>query len=196
MEHKDYKTRTNSNDKLTLLIKFMKSPSQVGSVTPSSRFLAKKMLEPIDWGNVRSVAELGAGTGAFTKHIHELKSPKCEVTVFEKDDEMRNQLFALYPDLKYFGDARKLSEEVQSIGVGTLDAVVSGLPFALFKESDRERIIDEVIYSLKPNGIFITFQYSLQMKNLLTTKFSQVDISFVPLNIPPAFVYVCRRRIG
>lgn len=179
--------------KLTFFMKFIEFPAQVGSITPSSRFLAEKMLDPIDWEKVQAVAELGAGTGAFTKHMHARKSPNCKVAVFEKDDEMRDQLYTLYPDLKYFGDALKLSEKVQSMGIGSLDAVISGLPFALFEEFHRERIIDEVIRSLKPNGTFVAFQYSLQMKNLLLSRFSHVDISFVPLNLPPAFVYVCRK---
>lgn len=193
MEIKNYDIHFNLSDKIIFLSKFIESPFKVGSITPSSRFLAKKMLEPIDWENVRAVAELGAGTGAFTRHIHTVKSPNCKVAVFEKDDEMREQLYTKYPDLKYFEDALNLSENVQSIGISSLDAVVSGLPFALFEESDRETIINEVIHSLKPDGTFVTFQYSLQMKTLLSRKFSHVYISFVPLNLPPAFVYVCRK---
>ena len=35
------------------------------------------------------------------------------------------------------------------------------------------------------------FQYSLNAKDLLYKKFSSVDITFTPLNLPPAFVYHC-----
>lgn len=194
MKLKNYETHADFTDKLIFLMKFLESSSQVGSITPSSRFLAEKMVEPIHWDQVKAVAELGAGTGVFTNHINALKSPNCKLAVFEKDEEMRDQLYTSYPDLNYFCDALKLSEKVQSIGMGPLDAVISGLPFALFEESDRDEIIDEVIRSLKPDGIFVAFQYSLQMKSLLKQKFSKVDISFVPLNIPPAFVYVCHKE--
>ncbi|MEA4902624.1 class I SAM-dependent methyltransferase [Desulfitobacterium sp.] len=180
-------------EKITFLIKFLKSPCQVGSITPSSRFLAVKMLEPIDWQAVDAVAEFGAGTGAFTKYIQAVKKQNCKVAVFEKDDKMRNMLRTLCPDLNYFKDAARLSEATRSIGLDSLDAIISGLPFALFAEDMREQIIDEAIQSLKPQGIFVAFQYSLQMKPLLSRKFSQVKISFVPRNIPPAFVYVCRK---
>ena len=80
----------NLSEKLTFLIKFMQAPSQVGSITPSSRFLAKKALEPIDWNTARAIAELGAGTGAFTKHIQAFKHCDCKVAVFEKDEGMRD----------------------------------------------------------------------------------------------------------
>lgn len=193
MELKIYEPHSYVTEKLSFLLKFIESPTQVGSITPSSRFLAEKMLESIDWENVRFMAELGAGTGAFTKHIQVLKHPNCKVAVFEKDDDMRKELYTLYPELFYFEDALCLAKKVQSMGMESLDAVVSGLPFALFEEAVRERIIDEVLHSIKPNGVFVAFQYSLQMKNLLSSKFSRVEISFVPLNLPPAFVYVCHK---
>jgi len=183
----------NLTEKLTFLMKFIKSPSQVGSITPSSRFLAKKILESIDWKTVRTMAELGAGTGVFTKHIEALKHPDCRVAIFEKDEEMRDELNTLYPDCIYFDDALHLAEDVQSVGMGSLDAIISGLPFMLFEETAREQIIDEVQHSLKPKGVFVAFQYSLQMKNLLSRIFSRVEIHFVPLNLPPAFVYVCHK---
>ncbi|HBV87951.1 MAG TPA: hypothetical protein DEF42_15180 [Desulfosporosinus sp.] len=97
MEFKNYEAHANLTDKLTFLMKFIESPTQVGSITPSSRFLAEKMVRPIDWDQVKAVAELGAGTGAFTNYINALKSPNCKVAVFEKDEEMRDQLYNLYP---------------------------------------------------------------------------------------------------
>lgn len=193
MEIKNFNPDLYLPNKLNFLIKFIESPFQVGSVTPSSKFLAAKMLEPLDWKSIRAIAELGAGTGAFTKYIHALKHPDCNVAVFEKDNEMRDQLKNCYPEMYYFDDAITLKEKLQSIEMGSLDAIVSGLPFALFKTSVRERIIDVVIDSLKPNGIFVAFQYSQQMKTLLENNFSRVEISFVPLNFPPAFVYVCHK---
>jgi phospholipid N-methyltransferase len=191
MEIDNFNLSLHLANKLFFLSKFIKSPFQVGSVTPSSKFLAAKMLEPLDWRSIRSIAELGAGTGAFTKYIHSFKHPDCKATVFEKDNEMRCKLKTCYPEMIYFEDALTLSEQLQSAEMGSLDAVVSGLPFALFETSVRKRIIDVVLDSLKPNGIFVAFQYSQQMKTLLKSNFSQVEISFVPLNFPPAFVYVC-----
>ncbi len=193
MELINYETHLKLTEKLTFLMKFMESPTQVGSITPSSRFLTKKMLKPIEWNTARAIAELGAGTGAFTRNIQVLKHQDCKVAVFEKDEEMRDELNTVYPNFIYFEDALCLSENVNSMGMDSLDAVVSGLPFTLFKEAVREQILDGVINSLKPNGVFVAFQYSLQMKKLLSQKFSRVEISFVPLNFPPAFVYVCHK---
>lgn len=42
---------------------------------------------------------------------------------------------------------------------------------------------------------FVAFQYSLQMKNMLNNYFDKVTIDFVPLNMPPAFVYYCEKHL-
>lgn len=179
--------------RITFFRKFIESPSQIGSVTPSSRFLSRKMLERVDWGKTRALAELGAGTGVFTRDIYRLKHPDCKVAVFEKDRLMRSEMAARYTDLFYFDDVLYLHQKIQSIGIDSLDMVVSGIPFALLEEAKRESIIDQVVRLLKPSGTFVAFQYSLQMKSLLQKKFSRVEISLVPFNIPPAFVYYCRK---
>ena len=71
--------------------------------------------------------------------------------------------------------------------------MISGLPFANMEEDLRRRIIENVHGSLKRDGIFVMFQYSLQMKNLLRKYFSSVETNFFLLNFPPAFVYLCKK---
>lgn len=179
-------------EKMVFLYKFLQSPKSVGSVTPSSRFLTEKMMQPIDWQNLRAVAELGAGTGVFTRAIRERMHPDAKALIFEQDEAMRRQLGQREPMLTFEKDAQDLSAAMGRHGLPHLDAVVSGLPFANFDPVLRDRILDEVSRSLRPGGVFVTFQYSLQMRAHLEKKFAKVQIGFVPLNFPPAFVYVCR----
>lgn len=178
-------------DKIFFLHEFIKSPKTVGSITPSSSFLAQAMVQPVDWVNTRSIVELGAGTGVFTSCISELKHPQCKALIFEKDDRMRQRLTKHYPDLYYCDCAEELSRNIKELQLANVDCILSGLPFANFPNHLRHRILDNVINSLKPGGIFIAFQYSLQMKQQLEKRFSRVQIRFVALNIPPAFVYYC-----
>ncbi|TGV17666.1 phospholipid methyltransferase, partial [Mesorhizobium sp. M00.F.Ca.ET.186.01.1.1] len=49
-------------DRLMFFYNFLQSPGQVGSITPSSRALAKQMMNPIDWSQANTIVELGAGT--------------------------------------------------------------------------------------------------------------------------------------
>lgn len=181
-------------DKLMFLYKFLQSPQSVGSITPSSRFLASAMMNYVDWDNDRKIVELGAGTGIFTKQINELMHSDSEAIIFEKDDAMRQSLQERFPALYYEANARDISMAVSDRGWGHVDCVISGLPFAIFSEQVRKNIMDEVYASLKPGGVFIAFQYSLQMKRLLSSYFEIENISFVALNFPPAFIYFCRKK--
>ncbi|MEF3313078.1 methyltransferase [Paenibacillus sp. GYB004] len=175
--------------------KFIRFPQQVGSIAPSSSFLARKMFSPEPGGPALKIAELGAGTGAITKYILKKMPESSELFVFEKDDSLRESLQQKYESqASYYAEARNMIDAVRD--GRKFDYILSGLPFANFPQSLRNEIIDQAYETLKPGGLFIAFQYSLQMKKLLESRFVIERIDFVPLNIPPAFVYVCRKGEG
>lgn len=180
-------------DRILFLRKFIDEPKKIGSLTPSSRFLVKKMLNNLPWENFSHIAELGAGTGTFTEQIIKQKPSDCKFLVIEQDYSMRHSLEKKYPDLYFDSFAENLSASLQDMDFPSLDCVISGLPFANMPESLRKRIINNVYSSLKKGGVFVMFQYSLQMRKMLNEYFSSVDTEFFLLNFPPAFVYVCRK---
>ncbi|WP_248924183.1 class I SAM-dependent methyltransferase [Paenibacillus hamazuiensis] len=181
-------------EKLIFLHKFICSPGQIGSVTPSSGFLAKKMMEPVTWGKMEYAAELGAGTGAITRYVNRAKPKKTKVLLFEKDPYLRTRLARDFPDYACYADACELRSALQEEGIDGLDCIWSGLPFFNFPQAVRDRLMEQIAASLKPGGLFIAFQYSLQMKEQLGGVFDIEHIRFVPLNVPPAFVYVCKKK--
>jgi phospholipid N-methyltransferase len=172
--------------------KFIQSPLQIGSLFPSSAALAEKMTSNLNWENINEAAELGAGTGVITRTLLKKMRSESKLHVFEKDNEMRRGLQLKYPEAFYYEDA---CEMIKSIGnrEGVLDAVFSGLPFSNFSKSVRTQIVEEVYNSLRPGGILVAFQYTTQMKRTFQTYFKEVNITFVPKNFPPAFVYVCEK---
>lgn len=178
-------------EKVLFLDRFVKAPRCIGSITPSSPFLAQAMIKPIDWPNIRSIVELGAGTGVFTQYIHQLKHSDCKGIIFEQDHVMRQRLTHLYQGLDYRSQAEDINSVIHELGLSEVDCILSGLPFSNFTQGLCDQIIDGVTLSLKQGGLFIQFQYSLQMKNQLLKRFSKIDFGFVPLNIPPAFIYYC-----
>lgn len=180
-------------DRILFLRKFIEEPKKIGSLTPSSSFLVHKMLYKLPWKNFSHVAELGAGTGTFIEKIIKYKLPECKFLVIEQDSSMRYILEEKYPDMIFDSFAENLTRTLQKIGFPPLDCIISGLPFANMEEDLRRRIIENVYDSLKRDGIFVMFQYSLQMKSLLKKYFSSVKIDFFLLNLPPAFVYFCRK---
>lgn len=181
-------------EKILFLNKFLRSPGQIGSVTPSSKFLAKKMIESVPWNDVKAIAELGVGTGAITKYIQTAAGENTKVLLFETDSYMRRKLARQYPDFPCYTDSCELQSAMHNERIEQLDCIISGLPFAAFSQSMRDKLMKQITISLKDNGLFIAFQYSLQMKKQLSTHFDIEKIKFVPFNVPPAFVYVCRRK--
>ncbi|SMO72344.1 class I SAM-dependent methyltransferase [Melghirimyces algeriensis] len=175
------------------LSKFLQSPQNIGSVIPSSRFLVRAMLKPVAWEHVRSLVELGAGTGVLTRHFSQRIHPDCLVSVFEQDDELRKALQREFPQYHHYAQAESLRTVLQSQGVHSVDCILSSLPFAVFSARKRNHILKQVHQTLKKEGMFLTYQYSLQLKKELKQWFHVQKITFVPLNIPCAFVYLCKK---
>ncbi|MBJ9990084.1 class I SAM-dependent methyltransferase [Paenibacillus sp. S28] len=184
----------NINEHLLFLQGFFKEPKRVGSVIPSSRFLAAKMVQSVPWNEVKSVAELGSGTGAITRFIKPQLHESAKVLLFERDKKMRNNLRIEYPDFPCYSNACQLVKTIHQEGIGQLDCIISGLPFFNFTSEMRETLLHQMVEALKPGGVFIAFQYSLQMKKQFAKAFTIENIEFVPLNFPPAFVYTCRKK--
>ncbi|WP_240689319.1 class I SAM-dependent methyltransferase [Ammoniphilus sp. YIM 78166] len=183
-----------TKERFTFLNKFIESPAQVGSITPSSKFLVNKMFENVSWDNLDTIVELGAGTGVFTSHLSKHKKVSTKAVIIEKDNQMRRNLETAYPSLTFGSDAERLDLLLHKLNIPRVDCIVSGLPFANFPLELRKNIMKAISKSLKPDGLFIAFQYSLQMKSMLKQYFDHVEVGFELRNIPPAFVYTCAKK--
>ncbi|MEK3657975.1 methyltransferase domain-containing protein [Paenibacillus sp. FSL F4-0236] len=182
------------NENILFLRSFIQHPKRVGSVIPSSRFLADSMVKQAKWPEVKAVAELGSGTGAITRAISTKVNKTTKVLLFEMDETMRNKIKTEYPDFSCYPDASQLVETMKDLHVHQLDCIFSGLPFFNFELELRETLVEQIYQALKPGGLFVAFQYSLQMKKQLSEYFSIEKIELVPFNLPPAIVYVCRKK--
>lgn len=191
--YKSFCSMSHMDSNIIFMKKFLTSPRTIGSITPSSRFLANSMLKNVNWEKVRNIAELGAGTGVFTKEIMHRMHPESRFFVFEVENEMRRCL-SERTGLDVYGSASLLPEVLSVNGLKTVDVIISGLPFAVLPKEVTRAVIDGVINSLDDDGVFVTFQYSLHMRETLEKLFRHVQIRFVSMNIPPAFVYECRNK--
>ena len=103
-------------------------------------------------------------------------------------------------DANVFATAgRELLEET---GLGAIDSIVCGLPWAVFDEELQDSLLNATLDSLKPGGQFATFAYlqglllpaGKRFKEKLAQSFSKVETSpTVWRNLPPAFVYRCTK---
>src|SRR5690242_7652404 len=71
-------------DAVRFLWGFIRHPREVGSVTPSSRFLARAVARHVP-ADARAAAELGPGTGPMTRQILKRLGPDAKVLAFEID---------------------------------------------------------------------------------------------------------------
>lgn len=175
-----------------LLGRFLTSPKSIGSIVPSSKFLVHALVDPIPWDKIETVVELGGGTGAVTREIQKRMAPNTKAIIFENDPILSKQLRVRFPHFGHAEDAEQMRYVLQSNGIKKVDAIISCLPFANFPSFLTTRILKEANRALHEDGVFVQFQYSLQMRKYLLAHFSQVSVRFVPINIPPSFVYVCK----
>lgn len=175
---------------------WLTNPCQIGSITPSSRRLAAAMASAIPWDSVRTVVELGAGTGAITGQILAHKSEGTRFLVFERERRFRHLLQGRFPTLPVYSEAKGLAAVLWGSGIKTADAIVSGIPFALLGRPEREQLLDEIDRALAPGGTFVAFQYWPQLYPELRRRFATVRLRLVAANLPPAVVFCCQKRIG
>ena len=182
------------NDSLLLLSNFIRNPKEVGAVAPSSKFLTKEIIKNINFKASKNIVELGPGLGTFTKMILKKSKPSTRLFCFEVNKKFCSYLVKNIVDERMTiirAGAEKISSNLKKLKIKEADCVVSGLPFLNFSEAKKRRILEEVKNSLSDNGRFVLFQYKNELGKLLESYFSRVSRTFVPLNIPPAFVYIC-----
>ncbi len=166
----------------------------IGAISPSSRFLYKKMISPMDLAHDIHIVEFGAGSGTFTDALLRKITPGSQLSIFEIDP-----LFIKKLQLKYKSDSRVVvyslgaEESTKFFEAGSIDYILSSLPFGLMSEPIILRILESAKHILKEHGKFIQFQYFLQNKKHIHDTFPQVRYKFTLLNLPPAFVYVCKK---
>ena len=102
------------------------------------------------------------------------------------DAKINDNRFTLVCD-----SAEKIENICQGINFPKVDYIISSLPLAVLPSRLKINIINECKNILRDSGSFLQFQYSLNAKNLLNKKFKEVNVSFTPLNLPPAFIYHC-----
>jgi len=183
---------------------FLRSPATVGAIAPSSAGLAAAMLEPIDFTRARAIAEFGAGTGSLTKLILERRRDHTKFVAFETNPRFFAGLTRRWgPSFFTRRGAEEFRETLNDRRIQHCDAVVSGLPWANLKREVQMSILRQVFTCLAPEGVFVTFAYlqglilpgGARFRSLLREHFPSVECTKVVwTNLPPAFVYVCRKH--
>jgi phosphatidylethanolamine/phosphatidyl-N-methylethanolamine N-methyltransferase len=187
------------HDHRLFLSHFRKSPRTVGAIAPSSRRLARAMLDGLTLEPGSRVVELGPGTGAITGEIARRLPPDARCLAIDIDPVFTAQVASRWPRIETVCDqAERLVEIAQSRGdLLPLHHIVSGLPFASLPPASARGIVDAIVSALRPGGTFTTFQYvhafgfssaSAVRRTLAARMGSLPTYRLVVGNLPPALV--------
>ena len=187
----------------SLFWKFLKNPRQVGACCASSPALCREITSAIGVESADLIAELGPGTGVITEEICSKLKPGAKLAAVELDEALANGIERRFKNVTVFrGCASQLDTMLNSRARPKADVVISGLPFAIFPEELQEKILRGIVRSLVPGGTFATFAYlqgvilpaGVRFRRKLENTFPEVTTSqIVWNNMPPAFVYRCRK---
>lgn len=184
--------------KVNFLKTFLKNPMQIGAILPSSQFLAREILKSAKIQKAKFIIELGSGTGVVTRHILKSMPHDCALLAFEIENNLAKYLQKYIKDkrVRIIRDSAEHFDRYLPGGKregGSIDCIISGLPLAVLPSSATEKILHLAIKHLNKDGRFVQFQYSLKDLKRLQKFFPHIKINFEILNIPPAFIYICRK---
>jgi phospholipid N-methyltransferase len=177
-----------------MMKKFWSKGRSIASFAPSSRFMARSIVGGIDFASARCIVELGAGTGPITAELVRRLSPQTKLLVIELDPDLCGRLRARFPQVDVVqGDACHFDKLLADRGFTQVDHVCSGLPLPSFPAPVRDAILATSARMLAPGGTFRQLTVMpLIYYRMYRSYFEDVRFRFVPLNMPPGGVYVCR----
>lgn len=190
------KNRTRSSQFFLFARIFLKHPSTVGWLMPSSPFLVDEVLKQIDWQRARVLVEYGPGMGAFTSKLLERMRPDATLIALEVNPQFCRFLKESLHDPRLHvlqESATEIDSVMNRMGFSHADYVISGIPFKTISHGMRDAIVRKTHSILSSNGSFLVYQFSDAVRPYLERVFRQVSRDFELLNILPARLFFCAR---
>jgi len=194
MSH-DHRTPRGPGSAWLFALNFFRHPMMLGSIVPSSRFLIRQLLEPVDWGQARVIVEYGPGVGVITTEVLRRMSPDTMLIAIETNPDFVSYLRDSIKDERLHvveGSAESVDEILRRYGQSNASYVISGIPFSTIPAPVRERILLKTCEVLKPGGSFLVYQFSSRVLQDLQRIFRYVRRKFEPLNVLPAHLFFCQ----
>jgi phospholipid N-methyltransferase len=186
------KSRDTHDGEFMGYVKAFMDDRSIGSVTPSSRFLAERMVKSSALAEAKTVVEYGPADGVITRELLKAMRPDATLFAVEFNERMHASLLEKVKDPRLAairGDVRHVDKLLLDRGVASVDRIVSCIPFALFTGRERHEILTKTTNLLAPGGRFVAFGYTTHLIPMLGDYFRDVDIQFEVRNIPPSFVF-------
>lgn len=186
--------RRPSSDAWLFFTKFLKLRTVVGSIVPSSRWYARRLVAGIDFATAATIVELGAGTGPVTAELLRRAGPHCRILAIERDPDFCARLRQRFPTAEIVqDDAVRLEHLLTERGLARVDHVICGLALPWLPPEDRHTLLDAARRVLAPHGSFRQLTYMPWLHTRVYRRyFARVGTRLAPCNVPPAAYYLCR----
>lgn len=174
---------------------FFRHPRMLGSIVPSSRFLIRELLSPVDWSRAHVIVEYGPGVGGITAEVLRRMRSDALLIAIEMNPDFVSYLRGALTDQRLRvveGSAESVDEILRRFGQRQADYIISGIPFSTIPAPLRERILRKTRAMLAPGGAFLVYQFSTRVLEDLKRIFGYVGRKFEPLNVLPAHLFFCR----
>lgn len=170
---------------------FLRSPEQVGSIIPSSRFLERRIINVSGVESARMVVELGPGTGGTTRAILAAMPADARLLTIELDPQFSSILAEIGDPrlIAHTGSADNLAEILAMHHLDAPDLVISGIPFSTMPREVGLSIIRAIGDNLAPGGRFVAYQFRGAVGRLGKEVMGEPAVELEVLNIPPMRFY-------
>ena len=183
--------------RLDFLIESFRNIRTTGAVARSSKYLVREMMQPISFADAKVIIELGAGDGVLTVELLNRMSPQSLLLCFEINTEFCKILRGAIDDPRFVlieDSAENLEKHLWELGFREADYIMSAIPFIALPNDLVHRIVSVCHKVLKNKGLYIQYHYSSFIQRMYRKHFGNVQVEFVPFNIPPAFVMICEKK--
>ena len=174
---------------------WLKNPASVGAVKPTSRIMARHMVDLLPKDSALPVLELGPGTGVITAEIlNSGISPQNLVSV-EYSSDFYQYMREKYPDISVIhGNAMDLTRTLSDCPHQKFAGIISGIPLLNLPVEDRQLIVFEALKRVEGAGPFIQFSYGLKPPvTSIPGKFTVEKSERIFRNLPPACIWIYRK---
>jgi len=171
---------------------FMRNPAMVGSAFPASAKMVKRILEPLDWANIKLLIEYGPGSGRFTFEALRRMRPDARLMAIETGEEFAGKLRSHCDDPRLIvvsGSARDVNRYRATRDLPLADCVLTGLPFSTLEPGEGEAIMRETAAAMAPGGMLAAYQMRTTIEPLIARNFGRMTHDYEWWNIPPCHVY-------
>lgn len=180
------------------LAAFLRRPTKMGAVAPSSRIYCATMVEHAATGVDGPILELGPGLGVVTRALLDHGVPPSRITSIEYDPGFAETLQRRFPRVTVVnGDGFDLDRTLASRRTERFAAILLAIPILNLSQSARQALFTDYIGRLRPGGNLTQLSYlPVAPVKPVPGVFSVSSTKIVWANIPPARVWIYTPEAG